>query len=80
LEHLNNLLEDEKAILRGYFEEKTRSRWFRLSNGSVATLENLGILVRMTSISRSVDSFSFSIVPWAYEHLEKNPGLLRAAT
>ena len=78
IEHLTSLLEDEKRILRGYLNDKTRSKYFRITNGTVNTLVGIGILQQASEKARGHDMYSFVIEPWAYEHLEQHPELLEA--
>lgn len=72
----NQLTEQEKVILRYYVNENVRAYYFRLSNGAVGHLCNLGILYRASTISRGGDQFSFAIQDFVLDFLKKNPGVL----
>ena len=73
---LRQLTEDEKAILRGYIEDQTRTQNLSMSDGRVGQLVREKILIRSSSLGTFADFFAFNIQPWAWEYLNEHPELL----
>lgn len=74
---LESLTPAEKQILRRYIAGNTQTITLDMSRGEHARLEAHGIIYRPSSVSRAFTNFDFNLQPWAWDHLRKNPELLR---
>lgn len=72
------LNEDEKVILRRFFEEGTRAQSLSIQDGVVLGLQKRMIIIRVGDVGHAgyVMSFPFNIQPWAWEYLKKHPELI----
>lgn len=75
---LKTLTPDEKAILRFYIDNQTRSQSLDIKNGTVNSLEKERIIYRGSTLG-TIYSFDYIIQPWSWEFLNKNPGLLEVS-
>ena len=73
---LRALTEDEKTILRGFIEGRTRTQYLSMSDGRVRQLEIERVIFRSTTLGWYPDSFAYNIRPWAWECLNEHPELL----
>jgi hypothetical protein len=73
---LRRLSEPEKAILRGYIDNSTTTRYLSLGDGVVGGLEAQHILYR-SSHAGNVGAWAYNIQPWAWEYLNSRPHLLK---
>lgn len=72
---LQSLNPTEKEILRYYIYNQTRSQSLPVQDGTVNALQREKIIIRGSSLG-SIRGFDFIIQPWAWEYLNKYPGLL----
>ena len=72
---LCTLTEDEKRVLRGYIQEKTKTRVFDIFDGVVGGLENLGVLHKSTGIGQA-PHMAYNIDEWAWHYLNEHPETL----
>lgn len=78
---LQRLSAEEKAYLRGYILDNTKTQYFEVTDGVVQGLVAAKILYRSASItgrySKSyIPMIAYNIQPWAWEYLNKHPELL----
>jgi hypothetical protein len=73
-----DLTNEEKKILNIFIKGKTRSTSLSMKNGVVLGLEKRMFIVRVGQLGTDAISWSFpfSMQPWAWEFLNKNPHLL----
>ncbi len=73
-----DLTNDEKEILNLFIKGKTRTKNLSIKNGVVLGLEKRMFIIRIGQLSTDATSWSFpfSMQPWAWEYLNKNPHLL----
>ena len=73
-----DLTNEEKEILNIFIKGKTRSASLSMKNGVVLGLEQRMFIVRVGQLGTDAVnwSFPFSMQPWAWEFLNKNPHLL----
>lgn len=73
-----DLTNEEKGILNIFIKGKTRSTSLSMKNGVVLGLEKRMFIVRVGQLGTDAISWSFpfSMQPWAWEFLNKNPHLL----
>ncbi|MBI1879994.1 MAG: superinfection exclusion B family protein [Chloroflexi bacterium] len=72
---LHNLTRSEKAILKGYLGNQTRSQYLPIESGVVNGLEAEDIIYRASHIGK-LDEWAFNIQPWAWDYLTDHPELL----
>lgn len=74
----HDLTNQEKEILNIFIKGKVRSTNLSMKNGVVLGLEKRMFIVRVGQLGTDPVSWSFpfSIQPWAWEYLNKNPQLL----
>lgn len=72
---LHDLTPEERAVLRCYLENDTRTQRFPLDDGAVQELVSFGVL-RVASSLGTRHSFAYNIQPWAWDYLRANPRLL----
>ncbi|MCW9011045.1 superinfection exclusion B family protein [Marinobacter sp.] len=74
----NDLTEEEKELLKGFVENRTRSMNLSMKNGVVLGLEKRQFIIRTGNLGTDALSMSFpyAIQPWAWEYLNKHPELL----
>lgn len=75
----NDLTNEEKEILNIFIEGKTRSANLSMKDGVVLGLEKRMFIIRVGQLGTDAMSWSFpfSMQPWAWEFLNKNPHLLK---
>ena len=73
---LHDLTPKEKAYLRGYLSERSRTQNFDCTNGTVLELEAVGIVRRASNIAIDLDLFPYNIQPWAWDYLHEHPELV----
>ena len=74
---LDRLTPAEKDVLRPYLKEKTRTQYFQLGDGVVAELVTARILHSFNVSAPGGMSWAHNIQPWAWDHLNKHPDLLK---
>ena len=75
---LHHLSEDEKALLRQYLDNNTKSLRFNVTNGVVRGLEKWGVLYFASNINDDGEVvFPFNLQPWAWKYLKEKPQLLQ---
>ncbi|WP_447528441.1 superinfection exclusion B family protein [Vreelandella sp. TE19] len=72
---LKSLTPDEKAILRFYIENQTRSQSLDIKSGTVNSLAKERIIYRGSSLG-TMHGFDYIIQPWSWTFLNKHPELL----
>lgn len=74
----NDLTEEEKALLKSFIENRTRSMNLSMKDGVVLGLEKRRFIIRTGLLGTDALSMSFpyAIQPWAWEHLNRHPELL----
>jgi Super-infection exclusion protein B len=77
--HLRALSPAEKRVLRGYTEANTKTQYFRMDDGVVGGLNQLGYIYCSAQVGYMGKGFAFNIQPWLWEHLQKNPAILGKA-
>src|SRR5947209_1159978 len=70
---LQSLTTAEKAVLRGYISERTRTQYLSIMDGVVTGLAAEDILYRASNASYSATEWAYNIQPWAWEYLSKHP-------
>jgi hypothetical protein len=73
---LHNLTEDEKVILRRFIVDGNSTVAEDINSGPINLLENKKIVLRASTISLRLTTFSYLLQPWAREYLAKNRDLL----
>ncbi len=73
---LRSLSAHEKAILRGYTNNKVRIRYLPLRYGEVAALCDEGIVSPTTGVAGSSRGWPHTIEQWALEYLNKHAEVL----
>ena len=71
LKRLHALTEDEKRVLRGYINYKTRTQILDITDGVVGGLENIGVLHKSTGIGQYPE-MAYNITEWAWDYLNKH--------
>ncbi len=73
-----HLTSDEKEIMRGFINQKTRAAQLSIQNATVLSLESRKIIVRVGNIGIPgfEMKFPFNIQPWAWDFYNNNPKLL----
>jgi hypothetical protein len=74
-QRLHRLAEPEKAILRGFVYNGTRSQYLDMADGTVGGLEVEGIIFRSSNFG-NIESWAYNIQPWAWNYLTSHPNLL----
>jgi len=74
--HLRFLSPAEKRVLRGYIDENTKTQYFRMDDGVVGGLTQLGYLYCSAEIGYMEKGFAFNIQPWLWDYLLKHPDIL----
>lgn len=69
---------EEKLIIRRFIKSKTRSMNLSVKDAVVLGLEKRRFIIRTGNIGTDAISmtFPYAIQPWAWEHFNRNPGLL----
>lgn len=73
---LRDLSATEKAALKPYLEERTKTQYFVLADGVANGLEARKILFRAASMGDMISGFAFNLQPWVWDELNKHPELL----
>ncbi|MBI3535700.1 MAG: superinfection exclusion B family protein [Deltaproteobacteria bacterium] len=77
-QYLRSLSPAQRKIFKAYIFKDRRSVKFKLDDGEVRHLEDLGFIYRATEITSSVSlAFSYVIQPWVWTFLNKNKNLLK---
>ena len=77
IKRLHSLTKDEKALLRGYICENTRTQYLRPDDGVVRGLECEQIIYRASEIGAALSfEFAYNIQPWAWNFLMEHQELL----
>mgnify|MGYP003940793947 CR=1 FL=1 len=74
--HLKNLTPSEKAILRGYIFNHTKTQKLDMMDGVVNGLAHLGIIYQASYINNLLVGAAYNIQPWAWNFLNENKHLL----
>ena len=77
---LENLTESEKAILRYYVINGTRTNVLKIDDGVVGGLVSTGIIYRAAAMGDLMDGFAHNISDFAWDYLSVNPHLLDGKT
>ncbi len=75
--YLKTLSEEEKEILRRFFDNNKKTQRLRLQSGVVQGLQMHNIIFPASNISTRLLEVDFNVEDWAWEYLNKNPHLLR---
>lgn len=75
-ERLHDLTPREKEILRGYIQNETRSLKIRVTNKTIHSLVQSGIIHQASKIGTLQGGHPFNIRKWAWEYLHDHPELL----
>jgi superinfection exclusion protein B len=76
LAELQSLSPEEKVVLLTYMGKQTKTLYFDITSGLTMGLVHRGILYRPTQVGIR-GGFAFNLRTFVWEHLEKNPGLLK---
>jgi len=78
---LHSLSSEEKAILKDYLDNDTKTRPFSFFSGTHKGLVASGVLYTSSDISMpGRDTFDYNINPWAWDYLRKHPELIDITT
>ena len=75
LKRLSALTEDEKCVLRGYIEDKTKTQLFEVTDGVVGGLEVVGILHQGANFG-PLPHMAYNIADFAWDYLNAHPKAL----
>jgi hypothetical protein len=77
-ERLHNLTPDEKAIMRGYILQDSRTQYLRPDDGVVSGLQSAKVIYQASQVGGAGFSFrfAFNIQPWAWDYLNKHRELI----
>ena len=76
---LRDLTEDEKAVLRGYIENNSRTRNLEMNDGVTSSLVSAGIIYQASKVSRGLLWFPYNVQQWSWDYLRENPDVLKDA-
>ncbi len=75
IKYLHKLTNEEKAVLRGYILQKSRTQLLDYTDGVVSGLEGMSIIYRATTMSQRFN-FAYNIQVWIYDYLQKHQELI----
>lgn len=75
-ERLSNLAEDEKVVLSLYLASNRKTQTLSYQHGPANGLQAANILFRSSNIGSADNHFSYTMQPWAWEALNRNPELV----
>jgi len=73
---LRDLSKGEKAVLRYYITNDTRTQTLNYADGITSALEEAEIIYRASNMSKSYTNFAYNIQPWALDYLRKHPEVI----
>lgn len=80
IKYLHGLTGEEKAVLRRYLEDQTRSRRLDIKNGVVIGLAKVLVISQVSGQGHigygGAMLFAFNIQPWAWDYLNAHPELI----